>query len=107
MWTRVAEFIGGLWGKTTTALLAIGIAIAPVLQALDPETYATVPWLKWVSIGVAFGVPILRAIAPPPPSVAIHTADQVVVDHEAGTVTVTKASAIPDGIVTKAAGEKV
>ena len=103
MWARFKEIIGELWGATTTTALAILVAAIPALQAIDA---ALLP--LWARISIAMTgvvVAVLRVVAPPPRSVTIRKDDAVVVDHAEGTITVTKAAVIPDGIETKAAGE--
>lgn len=107
IWARIRESIGKIWGATTTLLLAAGAAIDPILQGIDPAILQSAPWLKWVVFGLAIAMALLRVFAPPPPALPIHIDDQVEVDHAAGTVTVTKATAMPANVVTKAAGEKV
>lgn len=101
---RIREAVGRIWGQATTMLLALAIAVQPVLQALDPTIAQRVPWLPWVLLGLAVGIPVLRILAPPPPSVPIHIDDQVVVQDDK-TVTITKATAVPAGITDKVAGQ--
>jgi hypothetical protein len=103
---RVRETVGKVWGQTTTLALAVGGAALPVLQSADPSFVQDHPVVKTTVVVVGVGVAVLRVVAPPPPSVPIHIDDAVTVDHDAGTVTVTKPAAIPAGIVTKAAGEQ-
>jgi hypothetical protein len=105
-WARVREAIGRLWGATTTLVLSIGVAVLPILQGIDPDVVHAHPALMWAILLLGVGVTVLRVIAPPPPAVPIHIDDAVEVDHLTGTVTVTKATAIPAGVVNKAAGEK-
>lgn len=104
-WARIREAIGKLWGATTTLVLSVGVAVLPILQGLDQDFVHAHPFLMWTVIILGAAVAVLRVVAPPPPSVPIHIDDEVEVDHASGTVTVTKATAIPAGVVTKAAGE--
>ena len=106
---KVKEVVGDAWGRVSTVLLALGIAILPVLQTIDPTFLAQNPWLKWTVIVVSLAVATLRIMAPPPPSVAIKTADAVTVDAVAGTVTIAKAAvaSIPTDVVSKPAGQTV
>lgn len=105
---RIKEVIGDLWGRVSTLLLTLGIAVLPALQMIDPTMLADNPWLKYVVIGISVLVAALRVIAPPPPSVPIKPDDSVVVDHATNTVTVTKAEPMPGAAAAaKLAGEKV
>ena len=103
----IKEAIGDAWGRVSTVLLALGIAILPVLQTIDPTILALNPWLKWTVIIVSLAVATLRIMAPPPPSVAIKTADAVRVDTVSGIVTIEKATAVPADVVSKPAGQTV
>lgn len=103
---RIREAVGKLWGATTTLVLSIGVAILPLMQGIDPDVVHAHPALMWTILILGIVVTVLRVIAPPPPSVPIHIDDRVEIDHDANTVTVTKAAAIPVDVVTKAAGEK-
>lgn len=107
-WARFRESVGKMWGATTTFLLTAGVAVQPILQEIDPTIVKDAPWLKWVLLGSGLAMALLRAFAPPPPSVPIHIDDDVEVDHELGTVTVTKAKidSIPADVVSKAAGDR-
>lgn len=103
----IRETIGALWGKTTTLVLSIGVAILPVLQTIDPAMLQANPRLKWIIVIVGIVVAVLRIVAPPPPAVVIKKDDAVSVNRDAGTVTIAKAADIPKGITDKAAGEKM
>lgn len=105
-WARFREGIGRVWGATTTFLLTAGMTVQPLLEQVDPTIAKDLPWLKWVLLGLGVGTALLRAFAPPPPSIPIHIDDDVEVDHNFGTVTVTKAGAIPANVVSKAAGDR-
>lgn len=102
---RIKEFIGDLWGQTTTQALAFLAMIQPVLLQIDPSLLADYPKLRWAIFLVTLTIAALRLFAPPPPAVPIKTDDEVSVDHETGTTIITKADAtVPAGIVDKPAG---
>jgi hypothetical protein len=107
MWDKIRESVGRLWGATTTLVLAISVAVLPILQGLDPEFVHAHPAIMWATMLLGIISAAARVIAPPPPSVPIHTGDAVDVDRVMGTVMVTKAAEIPASVVSKAAGEKV
>lgn len=107
MYETIKEWVSGLWGKTSTLLLAIGVAILPVLQTIDPAMLDSMPWLRTLIIVTGLLVAVLRVLAPPPPSVPIKTEDAVIADHANGTITIAKAGAIPANITDKPAGEKM
>ncbi len=105
MFARIREKISRLWGATTTLILALAVAVLPILQGLDPDFVHAHPTLMWAMLILGVVSAVARVFAPPPPSVAIHTADAVDVDHLTGTVTIVKAAPIPADVVSKAAGE--
>lgn len=104
-WARIREKIGRLWGATTTFVLAISVAVLPVLQGLDQDFVHGHPVLMWAMVVLGVTAALARVLAPPPPSVPIHIDDQVDVDRQMGMVTITKAAHIPANVVSKEAGE--
>lgn len=104
MFEQIKDFIANLWGKTSTLLLAIGVAILPVLQTIDPTMLESMPWLRTLVIVVGVGVAVLRVIAPPPPAVTIKKDDAVSVMSDQ-TVVITKAEGLPAKIVDQDPGK--
>lgn len=103
----IKDFIGNLWGATTTQGLALLVMVQPILMAVDPSLLRDAPWLRWTIFGVSIGIVVLRFLAPPPPSVVIKKADEVIVDKREQTVTVIKAEPIKNTVQNKLPGEKV
>jgi hypothetical protein len=100
---QVRDFIGDLWGRTTTIILAILVAAIPALNAIDA---ALLPIWARISIGMAgVVVAVLRVVAPPPAAVVMKKDDEVIIDKAEGTVTVIKPSPITQDIESKPAGE--
>ena len=106
MLSRIADWIGNIWGRASTILLAIGMAILPILQGIDRNFTSEHPTITWLIIVIGVMVAVLRVIAPPPPTVPIKRGDAVAVDHDAGTIVVTKAEPIPATLMSKLPGEK-
>lgn len=103
-WPRIQEAVGRVWGTTTTLVLAISVAVLPVLDGIDQQFVQAHPQIKTAAVILGLVAAVARVLAPPPPSVPIHIDDAVHVDRDAGTVTVVKATDIPSNVVTKAAG---
>lgn len=102
MLSKIKEWIGNLWGHVTTqtAIIIAGVMAVPLPPDLSPPT-----WLRWTLFGLAILASVLRLTAPPPQAVTTKKDDEVVVDHVANTITITKAEDIPATMVSKAAGE--
>lgn len=106
VWARLQVLIGALWEVASTT------DISPI--------FVTFGWEKWVPLGM-MGMGIItelvrRSREPHDLGVKtaadlntvmlpIKTADKVVVNASAGTVTVTKAADVPVDVVSKAAGK--
>ncbi len=105
MLARAKEFIGDLWGQTTTQGLAFLVMIQPVLAGIAPSLMSRP--IQWSIFGVTASIAVLRFFAPPPPAVTIKKDDAVIVNEAVGAVTIVKAGDIPIGVVSKVAGEKV
>lgn len=62
----VRAALAGVWGKTTTIGIAVAAAILGVMA--DPEygplIVANFPWAPRAAAEVAFGLAVLRALAP-------------------------------------------
>lgn len=102
-WRRVRQALGRIWGREMTMLLAIGNSIVPIVHGLSPDLLQDHSVL-WGIVAFDVVIAVLRVVAPPPPAVSIHIDDEVSVDHDTGTVMVTKASGVPAGIADKPAG---
>jgi hypothetical protein len=106
MLSRIADWIGNIWGRASTILLAVGMAILPILQGIDRSFTSEHPVITWAIIIIGVTVAVLRVIAPPPPAVPIKRGDAVSVDHDAGTIVVTKSEPIPATLMNKLPGQK-
>jgi hypothetical protein len=105
---RIREAVGRVWGASTTYVLAFSVAVLPVLQGIDPDLMVQFPAIKWAIAVIGLAAAVARVLAPPPPSVKIRAEDAVMVDREAGVVTIAKGSGkLPDQVADKAAGEPV
>lgn len=102
---RIREFIGDLWGKTTTWIFGSGTLVIAYLQTAGAGIQAKYPWLEDFIFWGALVLLILHTIAPPPASVSVKKGDEMIVDHDLGTITIAKAADIPESLVSKAAGE--
>lgn len=104
MFTKIRQFIGNVWGHTTTQLLALAVAVQPVIAAADPSLVATYPWLRWAVLGMAIAIAALRVWAPPPQSIVVKQGDSMNVDHANNLITIATAADIPASVVSKEAG---
>ena len=103
IWAHIKEWLGDLWGMSTTLVLALLIPAVPALQAVDPELLPN--WAKLTIAMAGVAVAVLRVVAPPPPTVSIKTNDHVDVNPSGTVVTIVKADGVPSDVQTKAAGE--
>lgn len=90
MLAQTRRFIGSLWGHTTTQLLALLVAVQPVIGATDPTLISSVGWLRWMPLGIACGIAVLRVVCPPPPSIPVQPEDRVHIDADNGTIAISK-----------------
>ncbi len=104
MFDRIKEFVGNLWGQTTTQALAFLVMIQPVLMQIDPSLLADYPTLRWAIFLVSLAVVILRFFAPPPPAVTIKPEDAVT-KMNANTVVITKPDPLPAHVVDQDPGK--
>lgn len=89
---KTLRFIGAIWGRATTVLLSIGVAILPVLQTIDPFFLYEHPRLNASIIGFSIAIAILRVLAPPPARVDIDECDEVQLSDDRRVVTLIKAA---------------
>lgn len=107
MWARIKEWVGDLWGMTTTQILGVSALLGAVMAdpTVGPFLVATFPFMPKVVAGVALLALIARWYAPPPPAVPVKKDDAMVVNHASGVITIAKAEDIPSDVISKAAGE--
>jgi hypothetical protein len=106
MFPRLADFIGNLWGRASTVLLAVGLAVLPILQGIDRDFVREHPAVTWAIIVLGVLVAVLRVVAPPPTQIVVRRGDAMEVDHDTGTIVVTKADPIPPTLLSKLPGDK-
>lgn len=104
---KVKEFIGNLWGQTTTQVLGFLIMIQPAFLTIDPSLLVDYPQLRMAIFALGVIIMGLRFFAPPPPAVPIKTEDKVVRDDKTGKITIYKEEPISPAIVSKDAGTTV
>jgi hypothetical protein len=103
MLNRLRERLGDVWGKATTVILGLIVAILPALQAIDPTLLPT--WAKLAIALLGVVAVAMRFLAPPPASIQVRPEDTVIV-NDSNSVTVQTAAPLPAKVVDKAAGEK-
>lgn len=106
---KVKEFIGDLWGHTTTQVLGFLVMIQPAFLTIDPTLLVDYPKIRLAIFILGVTIMGLRFFAPPPTSVPIKTEDKVITDKETGVITIEKANPaeIPTVVETKEAGVTV